>query len=152
MDPLLKKLNFKAQEKILVLNAPDEFSQGLQQFRDFTSVDETVNTETYGFALIFVKSETDIEVSLQFVKSNLFADGVLWYAYPKKSSKKYRSELHRDQGWKRLGELGFEPVRQVAIDADWSAVRFRPVQSIKKFSRNKEMTLSKEGQKRAGKK
>ena len=151
MDPLLKKLNFKNQENILVLNAPEEFSQSLRQFRDFANVDEAVDTETYGFALAFVKSENDIEASLQFVRSNLIADALLWYAYPKKSSKKYKSELHRDQGWKQLGELGFEPVRQVAIDGEWTAVRFRQVQNIKTFTRNKEMTLSEEGQKRAKK-
>jgi len=59
MDPLLKKLNFKNHEKILVLSAPEEFSQSLQQFRGFTSVDEAVYAERYGFALVFVKGETD---------------------------------------------------------------------------------------------
>lgn len=149
MDPLLKKLNFKDQEKILVINAPEEFFQSLQQFRNFVQVDETFETEQYSFALIFVKSEKDIIDSLQLVKSNLIPDGVLWYAYPKKSSKKYKSEINRDLGWNQLGEMGFEPVRQVSIDADWSAVRFRPIQNIKKFTRKKEMALSKEGLKRA---
>ena len=37
-----------------------------------------------------------------------------------------------DSGWPVLGAAGFEPVRMVAIDADWSALRFRRVEHIKR--------------------
>jgi hypothetical protein len=33
-------------------------------------------------------------------------------------------------------QAGFEPVRQVAIAADWSALRFRRVETIKKLTRS----------------
>jgi hypothetical protein len=59
---------------------------------------------------------------------------VVWFAYPKQSSKKYVSEIDRDHGWAKLGAAGFEPVRMVAIDEDWSAVRFRRVDYIKTLS------------------
>jgi hypothetical protein len=49
----------------------------------------------------------------------------LWFAYPKKTSKKYDVNIHRDKGWEALEQLGFKGVRQVAIDQDWSALRFR---------------------------
>ena len=45
-------------------------------------------------------------------------------AYPKVSSKKYTTDYNRDSGWNLLGEWGMEPVRQVAIDQDWSALAF----------------------------
>jgi len=35
-----------------------------------------------------------------------------------------------------LADDGYEPVRQVAIDEDWSALRFRKVEQIKKMTRN----------------
>ena len=44
---------------------------------------------------------------------------------PKGTSKRYKSEIHRDTGWQAIGQAGFEPVRAVAIDEDWSALRFR---------------------------
>jgi hypothetical protein len=56
---------------------------------------------------------------------------VLWFAYPKGSSKKYTCEFNRDSGWKVIRSLGFDSVRQVAIDEDWSALRFRRVEYIK---------------------
>ncbi len=148
MDALLKKLNFKNQGKILVLNAPEEFSRSLQQFRAFAAVDEAAGTEMYSFVLVFVKNEGEIGASLRQIKDRLSDDAVFWYAYPKKASKKYKAELDREHGWKDLGELGYEPVRQVAIDDDWSAVRFRQVHRIKKFTRKKEMTISEEGKER----
>jgi hypothetical protein len=77
---------------------------------------------------------------------------VIWFAYPKGSSKKYKSEINRDSGWKVLGEAGFEPVRMVAIDEDWSAVRFRRVEFIKTLTRGKEHRMSAGGKARAARK
>ena len=34
-----------------------------------------------------------------------------------------------------MGEAGFEPVRMVAIDEDWSALRFRRAEFIKNMTR-----------------
>jgi len=45
-----------------------------------------------------------------------------------------------------LGKSGFEPVRMVAIDEDWSALRFRKPENIKKMTRSFAMTA--EGKKK----
>ena len=74
----------------------------------------------------------------------------MWYAYPKGTSKRYTCEFNRDNGWAVVGEQGFEPVRQVAIDEDWSALRFRKVSFIKTMTRSFAMT--EEGKKKVGKK
>ena len=75
-------------------------------------------------------------------------DVVLWFCYPKKSSKRYNCSIDRDHGWTDLGRLGFEPVRQVALNEDFSALRFRRVEYIKNLTRNKNMALTKEGKDR----
>jgi len=41
-----------------------------------------------------------------------------------------------------LGREGFEPVRIVAIDEDWSAKRFRRVSFIKNMTRPKNYRLT----------
>ena len=69
-----------------------------------------------------------------------------WFAYPKGTSKKFKCEFNRDNGWKELGVLGFEPVRAVAIDEDWTALRFRRAENIKKMTRN--MAITEEGKRR----
>jgi hypothetical protein len=44
-----------------------------------------------------------------------------------------------------LGKLGFEAVRQVAINEDWSALCFRRVEFIKTMSRDQKRAISAEG-------
>ena len=66
---------------------------------------------------------------------NLMADGILWFCYPKKTSKKYRTDLDRDHGWKSLNDSGLFGVRMVSIDDDWSAFRFRNAKFIKSFKK-----------------
>ena len=78
-------------------------------------------------------------------------DPVLWIAYPKKSSKKYKSDLSRDHGWEAVGEAGFEGVRQIAIDSDWSALRFRKVAFIKTMKRNSKWAMTAQGKERTSK-
>ena len=45
--------------------------------------------------------------------------------------KRYICEFNRDDGWQVIRGAGFDSVRQVAIDEDWSALRFRRVEYIK---------------------
>jgi hypothetical protein len=78
-------------------------------------------------------------------------DAVVWFAYPKGSSKKYKSEITRDHGWQILGELGFEGVRAIAIDEDWSAIRFRRVEFIKVMKRGHKGMMSAPGKARLAK-
>ena len=65
---------------------------------------------------------------------NLMADGILWFCYPKKTSKKYKSDIDRDHGWEPLNDSGLHGIRLVAIDNDWSALRFRNKKYIKSIS------------------
>lgn len=48
------------------------------------------------------------------------------------TSRRYTCEFNRDTGWAALHKAGFDTVRQVAIDEDWSALRFRRIEYIKR--------------------
>jgi hypothetical protein len=101
--------------------------------------------KSYPFTLAFVQSESDVKKFGLVAARQLEGDGVCWMVYPKKSSKKYQATITRDNGWTLLGELGFEGVRQVAIDADWSALRFRRAEHIGSMIRRQSMALSQAG-------
>ena len=58
-------------------------------------------------------------------------DAVVWFAYPKGTSKKFKCDFNRDTGWNELEALGFETVRAVAIDEDWTGLRFRRSEFVK---------------------
>lgn len=100
------------------------------------------------FVLAFIRSQAEIAQVAQSIASRLEGDTLFWMAYPKKSSKKYDTDISRDEGWEPLGQYQLEPVRQVAIDKDWSALRFRKVAFIKRLKRDQKRLLSEEGKKK----
>ncbi len=141
MSELLKKLNYTGQDPVIVLSAPAEFGPTLQQLSKAATVHRTQGkVKTCGFALLFATKQQEVDAGIRALAPRLEGDAVLWISYPKGSSKKYTCDFNRDTGWAEVGKAGFEPVRQVAIDADWSALRFRRVGFIKKMTRSFAMT------------
>lgn len=63
------------------------------------------------------------------------------------TSKNYKCDFNRDSGWTSLGKYNLEPVRQVAIDDDFSALRFRKVEFIKTITRRDCFAITKEAKK-----
>ncbi len=104
------------------------------------------------FALVFVLDQVAIENFIYSIQPKLAADPIVWIAYPKASSKKYTCAFNRDTGFGILGEYGFEGVRQVAIDEDWSALRFRKVNHIKNITRKESFALTNETKERTSQK
>ncbi|MFM2268883.1 MAG: hypothetical protein RL757_2324 [Bacteroidota bacterium] len=141
MDAVFKKMNFKSPKTTVILNSPESFDVNIATISDFTTLTKNVNgVENIDFAVIFATKQAEVDEVATIFASLLVADGLLWIAYPKGTSKRYQCEFNRDTGWAKLGESGFEPVRQVAIDEDWSALRFRRVEFIKTMTRSFAMT------------
>ncbi len=149
MDALLKKLNHRPGVAVTVLGAPPEVAPVLEAWAEETKVKRRLGQQE-PFVLAFVRTSAELAEWAPKVGTALGDDGVLWIAYPKKSSKRYRSDLSRDDSWQPLGDLGMEPVRQVAIDADWSALRFRRAEHISRLQRDPSRLLSSEGRRRRG--
>lgn len=149
MNAIFKKLNFKGQKLLHILNAPPEFMPVVDEMLQYAAIETTVaSTEYSEFILVFVTEQNQIDDLTPVLASALNGDGLLWYAYPKGTSRKYSCNFNRDTGWQMLGKFGFEGVRQVAIDEDWTALRFRRVEYIKNMKRDPKRAMSKEGKKR----
>jgi hypothetical protein len=136
------KLNLKDQTEIVVLNAPASFEPELKTLKGITIRRDAKGGDVV-FSLAFVLTQKDVDSLGPQVAKKAKGDAVVWFAYPKGSSKKYKSQINRDNGWAVMGKAGFEPVRMVAIDEDWSAVRFRRVEFIKTMNRPEEVRLTK---------
>jgi len=144
---LLQKLNFKNPSHACVLEAPASFAPQVELLQQAVPTDQQVLPEAaYDFVICFVQHEAEVIRIVRTLAPTLLPDAVFWMAYPKKSSKKYKATIHRDSGWQALGDLGFEGVRAIAIDEDWSALRFRHVKYIKTLHRDPSWIMSKEGQ------
>lgn len=147
MTPLFKKLNLGEHRMLHVLNAPASFETELAALQ---GVDVTRQaTGKVGFALAFVKTLAEVERATAQLTRNARDDAVLWMVYPKGSSRRYVCEFNQDTGWAALGHAGYEPVRMVAVDEDWSALRFRNVEHIRTMKRNPDRALSAAGRSKA---
>lgn len=142
-NPILTKLRLTDQSPVLIVNAPDAYRPVMADIAG--DVHESPQGR-YAFVQVFVKNAAEVEQYMPAAVDSVQPDGYFWVSYPKKSSKRYQSDISRDSGWDLLGERGFEPVTQVSIDEDWSALRFRPVGEIKRMTRGG--ALSEEGKKR----
>jgi len=95
----------------------------------------------YKFIQVFAKDLSEANKDAKGVIEALDGDGHLWLSsYPKGTSKKYKSDINRARAWEVFAPYEFEPVTQVAIDDDWSAMRFRYVDYIKTMKRKTAVT------------
>lgn len=111
---LAKKLNLKEGMAIRVVGKPANLSlDGV-----------TTTAKKDGAILVFAKGAKDLDAQAELVVEAARADRLAWVAYPKAGQ--LGTDLNRDLLAKRLEKHGIQPVRQVALDEVWSALRFRP--------------------------
>lgn len=134
--PVIKKLQYKdPMQSALILQAPDSYKEVMDAFP--SEVDTVISKSEYDFIQVFGTTNDSIKSAATKAIPYLTEDGLLWLCYPKKSSKTYKgSDCSRETVGSIIAELDFEPVSQVAVDEDWSALRFRPVGKIKKMTRS----------------
>ena len=135
MTSIFDKLNFKDHETLVVLSAPPGFENALRQLKGVKILRDAKDSPSIEFALAFVTQRKEVDLVARKLIKKLAADAVLWFAYPKGTSRTIKSEVNRDTGWDVLRAAGFDTVRLVAIDADWSALRFRRNEHIGKARR-----------------
>jgi hypothetical protein len=131
MATLFEKLNLKGRQEIAVLHAPASFEPELARLPVLTIHHHLQSVAEIGFLLAFVTRKAEVEALAAEVATRAKGDAVVWFAYPKGTSKKLKCDFNRDTGWDALNALGFETVRAVAIDEDWTALRFRRREFIK---------------------
>jgi hypothetical protein len=151
MSPIFTKLNLKDETIAFILNAPKSFDRALSTLPEAQVRRKVTAQSKIQFAIAFATTQSEVDAITTLLTSRADGDATLWFAYPKQSSKKYKCEFNRDTGWAALGAAGYEPVRQVAIDEDWSALRFRKVAFIKSLTRESTRALSTLGKARTKK-
>lgn len=121
---ILKKLRFK-DGKAYILNMP-ETCQSLFEGAD---VSQKLPSGSIAQILLFAIDKKSLSKGVAKILPKLEGEALFWVAYPKKSGSVV-SDITRDSGWDVLSEAGYDPVTQIAIDMDWSALRFRKSEAI----------------------
>jgi hypothetical protein len=131
MATIFDKLQLKGHDEILVLHAPESFEKELDRL-PVTRIHRKIEAlPQIGFSLAFVTRQDEVDALAPKIAARAKGDAAIWFAYPKGSSKKYKCDFNRDTGWATLHVAGFDTVRSIAIDDDWTALRFRRKEYIK---------------------
>ena len=136
MDSIFTKLNYKDGQTIFVLNQPDVFDSMLDTLSPEIMIKkEITTTDQVEFIIVFGTQKAELEKTARLIAPSLKGDAIFWLAYPKGTSKKYKCDFNRDSSWQMMAPFNLLPVRQIAIDDDWSALRFRKKEYIKNITR-----------------
>jgi hypothetical protein len=131
MATIFEKLNLKDHQEILVLHSPESFEPELARLPVMTIHRHLESVAEIRFSLAFVTRQSEVDAIAPVIAARAKGDATVWFAYPKGKSKRYTCDFNRDTGWDALRAAGFDTVRAVAIDEDWTALRFRRVEYIK---------------------
>ncbi len=131
MATVFEKLNLKDRQEMVVLNAPVSFEAELARLPVITIHRHLESVTEMEFLLAFVTKKSEVDALAPVVAARAKGDAVVWFAYPKGTSKKLKCDFNRDTGWDAVKAAGFDTVRTVAIDEDWTGLRFRRAEFIK---------------------
>lgn len=124
---VLDKLGYKPGMEAAVIGRPD----GLEAVLPLPTIELSIRP--HDLLLVFVPIRADVSRALAASTHYRVGDR-LWFVYPKKSGR-FASDIDRDNGWEPILDAGLIPVTQIAVDGDWSALRFRRRDEIKTLTR-----------------
>ena len=131
LSAMAKKLRLTADHRVAVLNAPPGYRETLMPGP--ARIDgELQPQEGYDAVQLFVHSVDELRrlgpAAIRAVKPN----GLLWITYPKGGQTRGVTDLPATPWWTErdvLGDItserGYKPVAFVAVDDDWTALRFK---------------------------
>jgi hypothetical protein len=116
---IIAKLQIKPGQRVAVLAATAEIPA-------FTTDDANppAAADDADVMVAFVRARAELATVAVPAIEAARRDHLAWIAYPKAG--KLGTDLNRDTLAAALAGEGIQPVRQVAIDETWSALRFRP--------------------------
>jgi len=126
MQDILKKFKFK--DNGIVLNAPATIEKEMVKLGFKTSLDKKAKSTN---TLVFINNNKEYLDFLTKDLKNVEVDSVLWFAYPKGTSK-IKTDINRDNIRVTGEKYNITTVTAISMDDTWSALRFRPIDKVGK--------------------
>ncbi|MFE5220071.1 MULTISPECIES: DUF3052 family protein [unclassified Streptomyces] len=122
----MSKLQIKPGQSVVVLGKPDDLPLEVEAAGGVAAGDAaSADAASADAVLVFVTASGDLlGADARAVLDAARRDALAWVAYPKGG--KLGTDLNRDTLAAALSAHGVRPVRQIAVDDTWSALRFRP--------------------------
>jgi hypothetical protein len=118
--PLVKKLGIKPDARLEFVSPPGNFDKLLGPLPGGTV---TARKGPLDFAILFVKSRSELEKRFSSLRDRLESNGMLWVGWPKKTSG-IASDLTEGVVREYGLEAGLVDVKICAIDDTWSGLKF----------------------------
>jgi hypothetical protein len=115
---MFAKLQLKAGQRLAVSGLPKGVELGLE------TVPLGSSPAAADAIMVFVRSTAELGEVAEPAIAAARQDALCWIAYPKAGQ--LDTDLNRDSLAAAVGAEGVTPVRQISIDAVWSALRLRP--------------------------
>ena len=126
MNETIKKLKFRGNG--IVINAPANLESEFLKHDFKTTFDQK---EKSANTLVFINNKKEYLDFLNKRLSKIEPDSVLWFAYPKGTSKT-KADINRDSMRETGEQFNITTVTAISIDETWSALRFRPIDKVGK--------------------
>jgi hypothetical protein len=122
------RLQLKGHASFDLIHVPEGYAARLSAELSDIRVKEVKSAKSDA-VLLFVSSKSEVQAYAPPMLSSIEETALVWIAYPKGGSS-IKTDVNRDILWKTLEDTGWRPVRQIALDETWSAMRFRPVSAV----------------------
>src|SRR5438128_1503981 len=119
--PLIKKLGIKSGFNVALVDFPKNLGDEFSLPPDVTL--DPSGAEPLDFAMLFVKSEKDLQKSFPKYAAMLKPNGMLWVSWPKKTSGVQTDLLFTNVQAIGLAS-GLVDVKVCAVDDVWSGLKF----------------------------
>ena len=117
--PLAGKLQLKPGQSVAFVNAPEDVA--LELGGEHPVVLEPDQADA---VIVFTTNRAELDELADRFGPAARRDALTWVAYPKAGQ--LATDLNRDVLAELVRSRGVRPVRQVAVDDVWSALRLRP--------------------------
>jgi hypothetical protein len=118
------KLQMKPGHRVLLLHPPAGYPEALAPLpagvQIITRIELPIN-----LVLLFVEQRAVLDASLPELAPILDNSSLFWIAY-RKGGSKAGTDLNRDRLFEALAPWHWTGVTLIALDARWSAMRFKP--------------------------
>jgi hypothetical protein len=120
--PLPKKLGVKPNQRIALVNAPNDFAKVLGRLPENAAIVKRLNGPL-DLILLFVDREQTLAKQFPILANKLQSNGMIWVAWPKKSS-----GVATDLVFEKVQRIGLDcglvDVKICAVDDVWSGLKF----------------------------
>jgi hypothetical protein len=120
--PLINKLGIRPGDLILILNPPDYYPELLGELPEDVNFARDLQ-HPLDFVQYFAQTKTDLVQALPGLKQIIAVDGALWICWLQQAASA-QSDLTETTIREMGSSVGLVDVKVVAIDENWSALKF----------------------------